>query len=349
MIPSADQQLHFLHKIQSLLDEGIFTSTYKYALLISLVDLAVEKGSDSGLPLELKSYEIAEKFIQLYWFQVNPYVTPTTTGNVLFQNNDRQAAIINQIKEIRENTANSLVKLKRDQKQYSQLVTNIARVVRAMPLWKLQRISNNTVDDFLYENTETGGTIILRQGVTYCLRQFHGQITSMTQHHWTQWIRKTRKNQSILGQNIDLGEFLFGSNRNTLSNYLPILRDLQNNKCFYCNKKVKQGEVDHFIPWSRYPVDLGHNFVLACKSCNSSKGGFLTSTPHLENWMKRNNQYKDKLQAYFDQNNLAYNLESSNSIARWAYDQAENTNSHLWHINKNFVVATNEWKKVLEL
>ena len=231
--PSAEDQLYFLHKVQRLLDEGVFTSTYKYALLISLIDLAVEKDGNSVLPIEINSQEIAEKFILLYWHQVIPYTTPTTTGSVIFQNKNRQAAIINKVKESYLYSSGSLAKLKRNKKQYTQLVTSVARIVQEMPLWKLQRISNNTVDDFLYENIETGGVIVLRQGVAYCLRQFYGQIKSMVQQHWIQWIRKTGKNQPILGQSTDLGEFLFGSNRGSLVNYLPILKDLQSNKCFY--------------------------------------------------------------------------------------------------------------------
>ncbi len=37
--------------------------------------------------------------------------------------------------------------------------------------------------------------------------------------------------------------------------------------------KVAPGtaHIDHFIPWSRYPIDLGHNFVLAHAGCNSAK------------------------------------------------------------------------------
>ena len=29
--------------------------------------------------------------------------------------------------------------------------------------------------------------------------------------------------------------------------------------------------IDHFIPWPRYPIDLGHNFVLAHAGCSSAK------------------------------------------------------------------------------
>ena len=31
-----------------------------------------------------------------------------------------------------------------------------------------------------------------------------------------------------------------------------------------------EGCVDHFIAWSRYPVDLGHNLVLAHNGCNEA-------------------------------------------------------------------------------
>ena len=33
--------------------------------------------------------------------------------------------------------------------------------------------------------------------------------------------------------------------------------------------------VDHFISWSRYTTDLGHNFVLAHPGCNSQKSDYL--------------------------------------------------------------------------
>ncbi len=46
--------------------------------------------------------------------------------------------------------------------------------------------------------------------------------------------------------------------------------------------------VDHFVPWARYPVDLGHNFVLAHSTCNSSKSDHVASAEYLEKWVDRN-------------------------------------------------------------
>ncbi|HEX6852978.1 MAG TPA: hypothetical protein VF139_16400 [Candidatus Polarisedimenticolaceae bacterium] len=42
--PSPAEQLRFLENYQTLLDEGQFTATYKFALLVALADLAVESG-----------------------------------------------------------------------------------------------------------------------------------------------------------------------------------------------------------------------------------------------------------------------------------------------------------------
>jgi hypothetical protein len=44
MVPTAEDQVRFLLNIQRLLLEGLFTATYKYALLLALGDLSVELG-----------------------------------------------------------------------------------------------------------------------------------------------------------------------------------------------------------------------------------------------------------------------------------------------------------------
>jgi len=62
-VPSAEEQIDFLANIQTLLDEGQFVASYKFALLIALADLAVELGDDSGRELELPLEKIAEKFV----------------------------------------------------------------------------------------------------------------------------------------------------------------------------------------------------------------------------------------------------------------------------------------------
>lgn len=47
-IPTPQQQLKFLKQIQQILHSGSFSSTYKFALLMSLSHLAIEQGKDTG-------------------------------------------------------------------------------------------------------------------------------------------------------------------------------------------------------------------------------------------------------------------------------------------------------------
>jgi hypothetical protein len=74
--PTEQRQIEILLKLQRLLSEGAFVASYKYALLLALADLAVERGDDSGAPLPLPLTAIAEQFIRIYWRQAREYVPP---------------------------------------------------------------------------------------------------------------------------------------------------------------------------------------------------------------------------------------------------------------------------------
>ena len=52
--PTPNEQLKFLKHIQRILQSGTFTSTYKFALLISITRLAIEQGQDTGAALHLE-------------------------------------------------------------------------------------------------------------------------------------------------------------------------------------------------------------------------------------------------------------------------------------------------------
>src|SRR5258706_8768933 len=100
MQPSSDEQIKFLVNLQRLLDEGLFVATYKFALLLALADLSIEKGDDSGAALVVSADAIAERFIRYYWRQAAPYPTAADT-RVLLQNTGRQAAVLNVIRRAR--------------------------------------------------------------------------------------------------------------------------------------------------------------------------------------------------------------------------------------------------------
>jgi 5-methylcytosine-specific restriction endonuclease McrA len=198
-----------------------------------------------------------------------------------------------------------------------------------MPLWKLQTVGGFPLE-FLYENRRRGSYIELRPGVMFCLRRFHELVADLVRAAWVRYVR--RFNGHVLGASSDLDQFLFGAERASLDKYLSILREVQEARCLYCEREVAHGSahIDHFIPWARYPIDLGHNFVLAHGKCNTSKADHLAASVHLRRWIERNRTAGEYLQEQFDRGYITHNAETSERIARWAYSQAAAARGMAW-------------------
>ncbi|HEX8209715.1 MAG TPA: HNH endonuclease signature motif containing protein [Longimicrobium sp.] len=324
-----EQQIHFLQQLQRLLNDGSFVATYKFALLHAIADLAVLHGNDSGGELRLGTREIAEEIIELYWRQALPFPAGGTgTALVLRQNTGRQAAILVKILQAQESCGTSLVRYRRRRSEWERLVREVDQVVREMPLWRLQTVGNERLS-FLYENVDTGNEITLKPGVAFCLRAFYPLILDLVRGVWLRHVRTY--NTAALGESSELGAFLFGTGRGSLAVYQPILVEVQNGTCFYCRSALHgAGEVDHFIPWTRYPVDLGHNFVLAHAGCNRSKSDHLAAEGHLEHWLSRNEAFSGVLASAFDAAGAAYSVAASTQIGRWAYAHTSRIGGQVW-------------------
>ena len=142
--PPGDRgQLDFLQHVQRIFDEGEFVATYKFALLIALVELAIERGDDTGAPLDLDLHSIAGQFIEQYWPHAAPYGAADGAPALLIQNHGRQAAIVARVAQARGRFG-SLARARSD-RSWRGFVGSIARIVKEMPLWKLQTLRRRTV------------------------------------------------------------------------------------------------------------------------------------------------------------------------------------------------------------
>jgi hypothetical protein len=57
----------FGEKLLNLLDESAFSTTYKYALLLALIDVCMERtGSQGQAPEAISTRELAEKTLEIY-------------------------------------------------------------------------------------------------------------------------------------------------------------------------------------------------------------------------------------------------------------------------------------------
>jgi hypothetical protein len=348
--PTAEEQVCFLLNIQRLLKEGSFVATYKHALLLSIADICVEKGDDSGGYLRITTGELAEKFINYYWRQAIPYhpAGGSVGGAVLKQNTGRQAAVISTVSKAREAHGGSLAQIKKNIPAWEALRKRVGETIMVMPLWKLQTVGGQKLE-FLYSGVRGEGTVIeLKRGVCYCFRLFYGLVHELVRGAWLRFVRSIKENKPLLGAASDLSDFMFGSGRVSLEIFRPILIENQRGRCFYCLRLLKdRSDVDHFIPWSRYPVDFGHNFVLAHSVCNTKKANRLASLEHLEKWCHRNEEHGDELATAFRERNILHDQKASWRITAWAYEQAQAAGSLVWRRNEELVKLTSEWKALL--
>ncbi len=347
--PSAEEQVKFLAKMQRLLSEGSFTATYKFALLMSIADLAVERGEDSGHTLLLPLDAISEKFILYYWGQTKPYVPLSDTGftgGMLRQNTSGQAAILSRLEAFQSEVTHNINVARNHIQQWERLVRDVKRTICTMPLWRLQTVGDQLLD-FLYPDRYLiADSIELRPGVAYCLRRFHSLVLDLVRGAWLTYIR--RYNQEVLGTSTDLDQFLFGTQRRSLQGVTKVLLELQAGRCFYCQRNLQaKVDIDHFVPWSRYAVDLGHNFVAAHDSCNRSKSDHIAALEHLEPWFRRSIKHETRISEAIGQAGFVCDLKASLQVVRWAYEQAEVIGERGWVKGTDLSAIGSEWREIL--
>jgi hypothetical protein len=101
---------------------------------------------------------------------------------------------------------------------------------------------------------------------------------------------------------------------------------------------------DHFIPWSRYPVDLGHNFVFSHPGCNNDKSDLLAHPEHLARWRECNLDAPSVLEEAFNSSGLAHDVERSWFVAVWAYEQGEQSRAHTYLRKGDFPSLDGSWR-----
>jgi hypothetical protein len=297
--PTAEAQLRFLQRIGRILDEGRFTTTYKFALLIALTNIAVRTGHDDDATLDVPLDELAREFIDLHWSMARPY--PGLGGALLRfgTHTAGTAAVISAIAPHAGAARASHAHRIEHRPTESKLVATVRRTITRDVLYRLQALgpaqagAEDTVQ-FLYRHPpDAAGCaalehITLRPGVAACLRSLRQVIVAMVQARWAQWMRE---HNDQLGPDRNLESFLFGTSRIPLAHHAAWLHELQDGRCFYTGTRLRSpadAAVDHFLPRARYALDEPANLVLAAKSVNGNKSDCIASARHLAAWARRN-------------------------------------------------------------
>lgn len=328
--PPANFQIDFLRNIQWLLESSSYNSTYKFALIIALANLSIESGIGDQRSLTINYEQVAEQLLNLYWRQALPY-SAGEEDSILSQTlNNGQIKVINSILKLQSKSSTSLLKSQKvNPKAWDTAINEIVRVLKTNPVKRLQLADQKIERDFLYDYDDT--SLRLKPGIAYCLSRFNQIVLKLCQQYWADFVRNNRHNRIYFSDDIDLQQFLFDQPRQSLSLLVPILLDTQHGQCFYCHKDLNKNlEVDHFIPWSKYPIDTIHNFVLADHDCNNKKRDYLAEERFYEQWLLRNQNYGEDIANDTQSLGFISNQQRSETISSWAYQIAVEHNDLVW-------------------
>jgi hypothetical protein len=293
------EAIAFAEKVLTLLRQGSFTATYKYAVLIALMDLSLEGYTQHGSPPDsVTTSQLAEAVTRLYWPQVVPF--NAADGTVLRQNSRGQAEIVRLIAAARAQLASGgnvpLARVRvREPIEYQRLVRNVEWKLVEMPLPRLQRFGADE-DRFIYEIGWDGditrrqfndprlfqNQILLRPRVAGHLVRLDGLLRPLLHRAWAMRVSAINELPETR-----LEDHLFGVDRLALRPVLPGLAELQQRRCFYCDRALRSPQVDHFLPWARVSLDAIENLVVADEQCNGRKTDYLAATSHVERWRQR--------------------------------------------------------------
>lgn len=127
--------------------------------------------------------------------------------------------------------------------------------------------------------------VMFRPCVGEYFLQLNGLLRPLIKRRWAEMVAQLNRLPES-----ELEMFLFGCERSPTARIRAGLWEIQEKRCFYCDARLNEpsgGEVNHFVPWSRYPDDALDNFVVADMRCNAAKSNSLAATDHLRRWTQR--------------------------------------------------------------
>lgn len=349
-------------KVFAVLDEGAFSATYKYAVMLALLDLCFEKTTQRGAPPDtLTTREVAEKVLELYWPQCVPY-----QGDAfLKQGSGGQAEIVKRIIDFRREHAES-ESLRRcafaAPREFERLVCFIEWKLIEMPLPRLQVIGT-AEDRFLYDYGWTqevrqgevsayqrgapgsfDNRLLLRPDVGAALISLNTLLRPFIQREWLRLVEQF--NRGWIPQ-ARLEQFLFDRDRAALDRIRAPLVKLQQRRCFYCGGPLNSAvDVDHFVPWARYPNDAIDNLVASHGGCNNQKRDFLTAGKHVETWLERRERKHDALLAIASAADWEPPAARSRSVALALYELLPD-DARVWRRGRDFARYADERRSIL--
>jgi 5-methylcytosine-specific restriction endonuclease McrA len=299
--------LVFLGRLLELLETTRYTATYKFAVLVALIDECVEASDELGAPpTKVSARAVGRRVFEMFWTQAVPYRVDAAGREIELRHSTQAGDLLQRIADVRRRlgigpgaTIDAARRL--HAREIDQLERHVVATVIRMPIPKLQRVTTGAgaeEDRFIYDidwpdevavsvinRAGFDDTMRLRPGVGELLQRLAPLLRPAIQQRWADFV--ARRSGDVV-EDSQLHQFLFGIDRTSLQRVCGPLRELQSGACFYCRDHLRgRADVDHFVPWSRHADNGIHNLVVAHPRCNNAKRDSLAASSHLRRWLDR--------------------------------------------------------------
>ena len=302
----------FAERLLQVIDEGRRTATYKLALLLALIDAcAAGADADGRAPRHLHTRTIATHVLRLYLPQVRLYLAGDGDELQLRQITNKQSAVLASVLRLHlvaeQHRCRTIGEIERRlPTDYASTLDDVEHTFARYPLRLLQVVGHQPLP-FLYDvdwgesvtlrtlHAEGGGDVRFRPGAGDHLLRLAPLLRPLIELHWTRMVAGLNH---VAVEDERLRHHLFGVDRTAFPAALRSgLADLQDGSCFYCGDHLPaKTQVDHVLPWSRWPNDAIENLVLA-DACNSHKHDYVPALVHVDRWAHRLVAHADDLAA----------------------------------------------------
>ncbi|UTR10184.1 HNH endonuclease [Evansella sp. LMS18] len=265
-----------------LSNKSVKSSTYKYALIKSLIENLYQANDQ----FELTYDQLAYSFTKIYWNLIVHH-------DLIRQNTGKNARVVTIIKDIQTKYAIPS-EFSFDKIDPGIQVKLVSKVKSVMKINVYGALYGDTRGRFYAFNHQQEYFQLNPTVYTFMLN-YQRLIVNLTNYHMASMIEDLNEVPSV---NYLLGKVESIAKRSSLRSYEKILLNYFEACCFYCGKALsdqkRETHVDHFIPWSFVQSDNLWNLVLSCNRCNSSKSDKLPEKLFLEYLIERNHELNTK-------------------------------------------------------
>ncbi|NHC13736.1 HNH endonuclease [Motilibacter deserti] len=306
MSPPLLDELAVGQRLVALLSAGRRDSTLRLACALALLDAAAESGRGSpGPALPVSIDALADRVVELYWRQTRPYA-----GGVLLGQGKAAGARLAVLEEVAalaadaraggsETAHQAAVRLPA---RYAAARRRIALTLAQQPLTDLQTpagLRRGSVPPFLYDDSWLGRkatqadldahdrAVVLLPGVASALVRLGPLVRPLVERSWAEHVARVNRVEALGA----VEGFLFGPDVDRLRPLAEPLADLQGGRCFSCGGPLGRARVEHFVPWSRFPLDAVANLVAVDERCAADRDGALPALSLVFRWHRRRGLY----------------------------------------------------------